>query len=45
MFHSIFFIVDNEPGHPAHLDDFHPNVKIVFLYQKKKYVTPPAYGS
>uniref|UniRef100_A0A8C0GDB3 DDE-1 domain-containing protein n=1 Tax=Chelonoidis abingdonii TaxID=106734 RepID=A0A8C0GDB3_CHEAB len=24
-------IVDNAPGHPAHLDDFHPNVKVVFL--------------
>jgi hypothetical protein len=24
-------VLDNAPGHPAHLDDFHPDVKVVFL--------------
>jgi hypothetical protein len=28
---KILLIVDNAPGHPAHLDDFHTNVKVVFL--------------
>uniref|UniRef100_A0A8C9SKK2 HTH CENPB-type domain-containing protein n=1 Tax=Scleropages formosus TaxID=113540 RepID=A0A8C9SKK2_SCLFO len=28
---KILLILDNAPGHPAHLDDFHPNVKVVFL--------------
>ncbi|XP_051790420.1 tigger transposable element-derived protein 1 isoform X1 [Erpetoichthys calabaricus] len=28
---KILLILDNAPGHPAHLDDFHPNVKVLFL--------------
>ncbi|EMP31440.1 Proteasome assembly chaperone 1 [Chelonia mydas] len=28
---KITLIVDNAPGDPAHLDSFHPNVKVVFL--------------
>jgi hypothetical protein len=28
---KILFIVDNAPGHPAHLDEFHVYVKVVFL--------------
>jgi hypothetical protein len=27
----ILLVLDNAPGHPAHLDDFHPHVKVVFL--------------
>jgi hypothetical protein len=27
----ILLVLDNAPGHPAHLDDFHPDVKVVFL--------------
>jgi hypothetical protein len=38
---KILLIVDNEPGHPAHLDDFHPNVKIVFLYPKNTSLLQP----
>ena len=34
-------IVDNEPRHPAHLDDIHPNVTIVFLYQKTTSLLQP----
>nr|XP_023648729.1 tigger transposable element-derived protein 1-like isoform X2 [Paramormyrops kingsleyae] len=28
---KIMLILDNAPGHPADLDDFHPNVKVVYL--------------
>jgi hypothetical protein len=28
---KILFIIDNAPGHPTHLDDFHASVKVVFL--------------
>jgi hypothetical protein len=28
---KICCVVDNDPGHPTHLDDFHANVKPVFL--------------
>jgi hypothetical protein len=28
---QILIIIDNTPGYPAHLDDFHANVKVVFL--------------
>ena len=24
-------LLDNAPGHPPHLDDFHPDVKVVYL--------------
>jgi hypothetical protein len=27
----ILLVLDNAFGHPAHLDDFHPDVKVVFL--------------
>jgi hypothetical protein len=28
---DILLIIDNVPSHPARLDDFHPNVKVVLL--------------
>ncbi|KAL7854460.1 hypothetical protein SRHO_G00166500 [Serrasalmus rhombeus] len=28
---KVLLVLDNAPGHPAHLDDFHPNVKVVYL--------------
>ncbi|KAM4045427.1 tigger transposable element-derived protein 1-like [Anomaloglossus baeobatrachus] len=28
---KVLLILDNAPGHPAHLDDFNPNVKVVYL--------------
>uniref|UniRef100_A0A3Q1EIV1 HTH CENPB-type domain-containing protein n=1 Tax=Acanthochromis polyacanthus TaxID=80966 RepID=A0A3Q1EIV1_9TELE len=28
---KVLLLLDNGPGHPAHLDDFHPNVKVVYL--------------
>lgn len=28
---KILLILDNAPGHPPHLDDFHPDVKVVYL--------------
>ncbi|XP_066471494.1 tigger transposable element-derived protein 1-like isoform X2 [Tiliqua scincoides] len=28
---KILLTLDNAPGHPSHLDDFHPNVKVMFL--------------
>uniref|UniRef100_S4RL09 HTH CENPB-type domain-containing protein n=1 Tax=Petromyzon marinus TaxID=7757 RepID=S4RL09_PETMA len=28
---KILLVIDNAPSHPAHLDDFHPNIKVVFL--------------
>lgn len=38
---KIMLIVDNAPGHPAHLDDFHPNVKVVFLPPNKTSILQP----
>ncbi|XP_067944942.1 tigger transposable element-derived protein 1-like [Watersipora subatra] len=28
---KILLVLDNAPGHPPHLDDFHPHVKVVYL--------------
>ncbi|XP_064120422.1 tigger transposable element-derived protein 1-like [Macrobrachium nipponense] len=28
---KILLVLDNAPGHPTHLDDLHPNVRVVFL--------------
>ena len=28
---KVLLVLDNAPGHPASLDDFHPNVKVVYL--------------
>uniref|UniRef100_A0A3Q1CCE3 HTH CENPB-type domain-containing protein n=1 Tax=Amphiprion ocellaris TaxID=80972 RepID=A0A3Q1CCE3_AMPOC len=28
---KILLVLDNAPGHPPHLDDFHPDVKVVYL--------------
>ena len=28
---KILLLLDNAPGHPPHLDDFHPDVKVVYL--------------
>ncbi|XP_069832131.1 tigger transposable element-derived protein 1-like [Dendropsophus ebraccatus] len=28
---KVLLILDNAPGHPADVDDFHPNVKVVYL--------------
>lgn len=28
---KVLLVLDNAPGHMAHLDDFHPNVKVVYL--------------
>ncbi len=28
---KILLVLDNAPGHPSHLADLHPNVKVVFL--------------
>lgn len=28
---KILLILDNAPGHPPHLDDFHPDVQVVYL--------------
>jgi hypothetical protein len=41
---KILLTVGNVPGHLAHLDDFHTNVKVVFLPPKNDF-DPPAYGS
>ncbi|XP_045116125.1 tigger transposable element-derived protein 1-like [Portunus trituberculatus] len=28
---NVLLVLDNAPGHPPYLDDFHPNVKVVYL--------------
>ena len=28
---KVLLVLDNAPGHPANLDDFHPNIKVVYL--------------
>jgi len=33
--------VDNAPGHPAHVHDFHSNVKVVFVPPNTTLIHPP----
>jgi len=40
---KILLILDNAPGHPPHLADLHPDVKVVFFAAKHD-STYPAYG-
>ena len=40
---NVLLVLDNAPGHPPYLDDFHPNVKVVYmLFQHNLHHT--AYG-
>jgi len=37
----ILLIVNNAPGHPAHVHDFHSNVKVVFVLPNTTLIHPP----
>ncbi|XP_006635468.2 tigger transposable element-derived protein 1-like [Lepisosteus oculatus] len=38
---KILLVLDNAPDHPAHLDDFHPNIKVVYLPPNKTSLLQP----
>ena len=37
----ILLTVDSAPGHPAHVHDFHSNVKVVFVSLNTTLIHPP----